>query len=136
MSDYPFTRVGFRLVDNTFQYFEERVMPSPSSSALVLFPDIRTCDIKDFEAALTDIRARRTSIALEYIKGEQMKLTHSRDKVEQKLGRQYDLLGKDIEKLDGILSKIDDRLATIHGLRLDTGLLNSLIDDDEGDEDA
>lgn len=110
---------------------------------MILWPELSLNNLSAFEATLGVVRAIRTAAAIEYTQGEQMKLSLSVDKLEVRLGRQFELLGKDILAVDKAIQRMEDRLAVITGLRHDAGLIAALLinaggsledEDEEGDD--
>lgn len=106
-------------------------------------PDIRKCEShmplilaasyddrtrEEIENHLSSVRARRMVASIEYHKGVTEKLSHESDKIQARIARQYEMLGKDIANLEKYEQKMLDRLTTIEALRQELGLTTDLIE--------
>ena len=102
---------------------------------LVLVKSIKEMDREEIEAHLSLIRMRRMSAALEYAAGKNLKLGKSADKVKQKLERQYDMLGKEIDRLDVMIDKVEQRMIEIESLKQELGMIVESIVPNTADEE-
>lgn len=95
---------------------------------LVLAPSYDDHTREQIENHLEAVRARRMVAAIEYHQGEQMKLTHESDKIQNKIAKQYEMLGKEIARLESAEQKVLDRLTTLETLRQELGLITDLVE--------
>lgn len=78
------------------------------------------------EAHLEAVRSRRMVAALEYHAGIKAKLEHESDKVRQKIARQYEMLGKELIRLESAEQKVFDRLEHLEALKQELGLITDM----------
>ena len=90
---------------------------------LVLQPTIAEMTTEQLEAHLEYVRARRIVAAMEYIEGRHLKYDALADKVRRKLSGQYEMLEKELERLDRALDITERRVEAIEVLRQEYGLL-------------
>jgi hypothetical protein len=90
---------------------------------LVLVKPLSEMSREEQEGHMQLIRSRRMVAALEYAAGKNLKLGRSADKVKHKLDHQYDLLGKEIDRLDIAADKVDKRMIEIETLKQELGLI-------------
>ena len=72
------------------------------------------------------LRARRMVAAIEYFESLKQKYDRRTDVLARRLMQQYDMLGKEIERADKALAKIDARMVTIDGLKAEMGLARDI----------
>lgn len=94
---------------------------------LILAPSFDDHTRAEVEAHLEIVRARRIAAALEYQQSRIQKLTGEQDTLSQKLERNYDQLGKCLERLDRELLKAEDYLNKCTMLKSELGLVHDRI---------
>ena len=80
---------------------------------LQLIPTLEDLNIEQVERHLEGVRTRRLSVAITYQQNKNLKLAKENSKLQQRLSRQVDLLGKEILKLDALLLKCKARCQLI-----------------------
>lgn len=95
---------------------------------LILAPSYDDHTREQIENHLSAVRARRMVAAIEHHRGITEKLEHESDKIQARIAKQYEMLGKEINKLEGAELKVVDRLNTIEALRQELGLTVDMIE--------
>lgn len=95
---------------------------------LILAPTFDTQTRAQIEAHLGVIRTARMSLAVQYHAGEQARLQHEAASVDKKLAKQYELLQKDLIKLEQLDNRCEERLAKCAALLEELGLVIDLIE--------
>lgn len=90
---------------------------------LVLQPTIAEMTTEQLEAHLEYVRARRIVAAMEYIEGQHLKYDALSDKLRRKLSSHYEMLEKELERLDRALDIAERRVEAIELLRQEQGLI-------------
>lgn len=80
---------------------------------LILQPAFSEKSREEIEQHIIQVRARRLSAIVQYHAGVNAKLRHASAQLQQRIAREYFLLGKEIEKADKLDEKIDKRLQTL-----------------------
>lgn len=93
---------------------------------LVLAPSFDDHTREEIEMHLVAVQARRMEAAVEYHTGKDAKLAHESQKIQNKIAHQYMMLGKEIEQLDRIYEKVNDRLAGLTHLKNELGMVMDL----------
>lgn len=83
---------------------------------LVLQPAIDRMSREEVEAHLEEVRARRMTAAIEYQIGTNAKIDRANTVLGRRMEQQYQMLEKEILKLDSLDEKIQKRLNTIESL--------------------
>lgn len=75
--------------------------------------------------------------AIEYTQGVNAKLMHETDKIQRKIRAQYDMLGKEIKKLDSALERVEERVMAIESMKQEIGVITDMmvVTDSEPEED-
>lgn len=95
---------------------------------LVLAPSFDEHTREQIEAHVADVQARRMLAAMEFHAGKNAKLQHESDKIQKRVARQYELLGKEIDALEKAENKVTDRLAGLEHLKNELGLVMDMIE--------
>jgi uncharacterized protein involved in exopolysaccharide biosynthesis len=75
------------------------------------------------------VRARRMVAAIEYHEGVKQKLEYEAEKVRKKMLGQYEMLRKEIDRLDRALENVEKRLTTIGILQQEIGVVYDMAND-------
>lgn len=90
---------------------------------------------EELEAILDGIRIRRIAAAAEYVRGKNQKYAFEIGKLSERIGRNYDMLAKELTALDRAMEKCEKRLVEIDTLKQSQGLISDMMvvgaDDDE-----
>lgn len=81
---------------------------------------------EEIEAHLVQVRARRMVAAIEYANGVNEKLTHESDKIQRRMAKEYEMLGKELVNLEKIEDKVQERLIKLDTLRQELGLVTEM----------
>jgi len=92
---------------------------------------VDTLSRMDVELFVQSARSRRMVAAIEYEAGQNLKLEKAASKLSDRLKREYDMLQKEILKLDNAIEKTDLRLIRIDNLKNELGLIQDVINLDE-----
>jgi hypothetical protein len=65
--------------------------------------------------------------AMVYMEGEQAKLKGHIDKSDRKLWGHYEMLGKELKRLDAALEKVEERMLNIDKIKQDQGLARDMM---------
>jgi len=98
-------------------------MAKGNGVALVLQPTLDDMTEEQLEQRIEQVRARRIVAAMEFIEGEQLKHEALLDKTERKLMAQYEMLGKELDRLDRAIEVCEARVRAIVILRQEVGLI-------------
>jgi len=93
---------------------------------LVLAPSFDDHTREQIETHIAEVQARRMSAAVEYHTGKDAKLAHESSKIQQRIARQYDMLGKELEQLDKVMEKVENRLAGLTHLKNELGMVEEM----------
>lgn len=93
---------------------------------LVLAPSFDDQTRQQIEDYLSIIRSRRMSAALEYSQGQALKLQHETEKLQAKVNRAYEALGKKLAAAEKAEEALQQALAKCEILRGELGLLADL----------
>jgi len=72
---------------------------------------------EELERHIEYVRARRIVVAMEYIEGQKLKIEHEVDKAKRKLKAHYEMLEKELERLDRAIFTCETRVRAIEQLR-------------------
>lgn len=95
---------------------------------LVLSPSFDDQTREQIESHVSEVQARRMLATMEYHAGKNAKLSHESDKIQGRIRKQYDLLGKEINALEKAELKVIDRLAGLEHLKNELGLTMDLLE--------
>jgi hypothetical protein len=95
---------------------------------LVLAPSFDDHTRAQVEAHLDEVRARRIAAALEFQQSKMTKLETEGNMLEVKLYRNYQQLGKALERLDKEIEKVEAYLVTCEVIRGELGLVLDRIE--------
>jgi uncharacterized membrane protein YdfJ with MMPL/SSD domain len=95
---------------------------------LILAPSYDDHTREQIENHLSAVRARRMVAAIEHHKGITEKLTYESDKIQARIAKQYEMLGKELGRLEELENKVQERLVTIEALRQELGLTVDMIE--------
>lgn len=95
---------------------------------LVLAPSYDDHTREQIEAHLEQVRARRMVAAIDYHNGINEKLTHESDKIQRRIAKEYEMLGKELENLEKYECKVQDRLTKLETMRQELGLTVDMIE--------
>src|SRR4249920_2676518 len=98
---------------------------------LQLVPTIEDLNIEQLESHLEGVRTRRLLVALAYQQTKNTKLNKESNRLNARLERNVDLLGKELTKLDAALLKCTARLQLITLLKNETSFVSSMMDLEE-----
>lgn len=90
---------------------------------LVLSPSFDDNTREQIEAHIADVQSKRMLATMEYHAGKHAKLSHESDKIQARVARQYELLGKELNVLEKAENKVIDRLAGLEHLKNELGLI-------------
>ena len=93
---------------------------------LVLSPSFDDHTREQIETHIAEVQARRMSAAVEYHTGKDAKLAHESSKIQQRIARQYEMLGKELEQMDRTIQKVEDRLAGLTHLKNELGMVSDM----------
>lgn len=93
---------------------------------LILSPSFDDHTREQIETHIAEVQARRMSAAVQYHTGKDAKLAHESDKIQNRIARQYDMLGKELEQMDRIIEKVENRLAGLTHLTNELGMVSDL----------
>jgi len=93
---------------------------------LVLAPSFDEHTREAIEAHIREVQSRRMLAAVEYHTGVNAKLGYESDKITKRRDQKYVMLLKEIEQLDRILEKVENRLAEVEHLNNELGLVNDM----------
>jgi molybdenum-dependent DNA-binding transcriptional regulator ModE len=95
---------------------------------LVLAPSFDDHTREQVEAHLEIVRLRRIAGALEYAQGKMLKLESEDNLLGNKLIRNYDQLGKTLQRLDRELEKVEQYLNACQMIRDEMDLVHDRIE--------
>lgn len=95
---------------------------------LVLAPSFDDHTRAQIEQHIEAVRARRMVAAIEHYQGVNAKLSHESDKVQKRMARQYEMLGKELAALEKAELKVLGRLETLEALRQEIGLITDMVE--------
>lgn len=95
---------------------------------LVLAPSYDDHTREQVEDFLAAVRARRMVSAIEHYQGVHLKLTHESDKIQQRMARELEKLGKRIAKLEEAEEKVQESITVLESLRQELGLTVDMIE--------
>ena len=87
------------------------------NGTLVLQPTVAEMTTEELERHIEYVRARRIVVAMEYIEGQKLKIEHEVDKAKRKLKAHYEMLEKELERLDRAIFTCETRVRAIEQLR-------------------
>jgi septation ring formation regulator EzrA len=90
---------------------------------LILAPSFDDHTREEVEAHLEQVRLRRIAGALEYQQSKMLRLEKDSNSVTNKLIRNYEQLGKSLERLDKELDKVESYLQSCQMLRSEADLI-------------
>lgn len=93
---------------------------------LTLAPSFDEHTRDQIEAHVDAVRARRMVAVVEYHNGVNAKLHHESLKLQHKIAKQYEMLGKEIDRLEAAEEKVLARLETLEALRQQTELIGDM----------
>lgn len=102
---------------------------------LKLYPELSDLTREEIEQHLDQVRARRTLAALEYVAGQNLKLTYEADKVQKKVKIAYERLGRAILRLDQADEQVQKHLIDIEELKQELGFVVSQVTVTDRDEE-
>lgn len=82
---------------------------------------------EQIEAHVSAVQARRMIAAIEHYQGVQRKLTQESNKVQLKMSRNYEMLGKELERLEKAENAVLARLETLEALRQQVELIDDMM---------
>ena len=108
-------------------------------SPLQLHPELADLSPETIKQHLELVRVRRMTAAVTYFSGANARYEKRLGQLGRQLDRHYDLLGRDLAKLDLLIDKVENRANTIEMIRQDEGLTQDMVvaipDDDVDKED-
>jgi hypothetical protein len=66
--------------------------------------------------------------AIEHYNGINEKLTHESDKIQRRIEKEYEMLGKELVNLEKYEDKVQERLTRLETLRQELGLTTDMIE--------
>ena len=93
---------------------------------LTLSPSFDEHTRAQIENHVEAVRARRMVSAIEYHNGIQAKLTHESGKLQVRMSKQYEMLGKELERVENAENKVLARIETLEALRQEIGLIEDM----------
>lgn len=87
------------------------------NGTLVLQPTVAEMTTEELERHIEYVRARRIVVAMEYIEGQKLKVEHEVDKAKRKLKAHYEMLEKELDRLDRAIFTCETRVRAIEQLR-------------------
>lgn len=98
-------------------------MAKGNGAALVLQPTLSEMTEEELEQRIESVRARRIVAVMEYIEGQQLKHEEELDKAERKMVAHYEMLGKELERLDRAIETCERRVQQITILKNEVGVI-------------
>lgn len=95
---------------------------------LVLAPSYDDHTRAQIEEHLASVRARRMVAAMEFHAGRTAKLTHESDKLQAKVAKQYERLGKALDKLEAAEQAVMELLDKVEQTKQEYGLVIDMIE--------
>jgi len=103
--------------------------------ALILQPKFSEKSRDEIEAHLMVVRARRMQAVAVFYAGKNAKVMHATAKFQDRIRREYEMLGKDLAKYDRLDEVVEKRLATLEQLLQDLGSAqDQYVELPDGDE--
>jgi enoyl-[acyl-carrier-protein] reductase (NADH) len=101
-----------------------------------LYPELSDLTREEIEAHIELVRARRVVAALEYVAGQNLKLTYEAEKIQKKIKMAYERLGRAIQKLDAADEQVQKHMIEIEELKQELGFTVSQVTVTEKDDDV
>jgi adenine specific DNA methylase Mod len=99
---------------------------------LILSPSFDEQTREQIESYISAVQARRMFAAIEYHQGKAEKLDSEAGKLEARIARQYDMLKKEIDRMEKAEQAVTDRLQNILNIRNELGLVVDMRELHEG----
>lgn len=98
---------------------------------LVLQPLFTEQSREELENFLATVRARRLSVAVEFYETKNQKIEHLSDQMQRRMRGLIDSLNRDLDRLDQLILKCEDRSQKLIGMQQELGLLHATYTDME-----
>jgi hypothetical protein len=95
---------------------------------LVLTPSFDENTREQIELHIAEVQVRRLAAAMVFHSGQNAKLHFESDKIQSRIARQYEMLGKELAALEKAELKVQDRLANLQHLSNELGLVVDLLE--------
>ena len=96
--------------------------------ALELVKTVNEMTNEEVEEMLEGIRVRRLYAVVALQQAENVKLGAELGRLEKRMEKAREMLGKEINRLDNVVEKVEDRLATVAGLREEISHVREMAD--------
>jgi Pyruvate/2-oxoacid:ferredoxin oxidoreductase gamma subunit len=98
-----------------------------TAAKLILAPSFDEHTRAEIEQHLEVVRQRRMLAAFSYAQGVNAKLEHESERIQKRMASHYDMLAKEIERLDKAHAAVEKRLETLTAMQQELGLTQSLF---------
>lgn len=92
---------------------------------LILQPLFTEQSRSQLENYLTVVRARRLAVAAEFYETKNQKIEHLSDKMQRRMQGMIESMNRDLDNLDRLIEKCEDRAQKLIGLQQEVGLLHA-----------
>lgn len=94
-------------------------------------PTLNNLNTKEIERYLAAIQVKRLATQIEYQKARNLKLAMEHSKIEKRLVKQIEMLGKELTKLGEYEVKVKNRLSQVQILKDELDFTQDMIDGTE-----
>lgn len=94
---------------------------------LDLQPSYSTMTREQIEEHLTQVRLRRLQASIVFHEGQNVKFGRQLTVLDRRIQQQYEMLGKEIARLDQLDEKIMDRLVKLESLQQEAEMIKGLV---------
>jgi hypothetical protein len=95
---------------------------------LILQPTFDVKTRQEIEAHIEQVRARRLAASMAYHAGVQQKLSHESDVIQRRIKQQYEMLCKELIRLEKLEDSIQTRLNKLDAMHQELGVVNEMLD--------
>lgn len=110
---------------------------SMAKGGLVLQPSVKSVTRAEYEAHIEIVRSRRMVAAVQYAEGVNAKLGKIESKLAERRKKHYEMLEREIIRLDQVLEKVESRLAAVDEVDNEIGSIQTqFVDANEEVDDS
>lgn len=108
-----------------------------AKGGLVLQPSVKSVTRAEYEAHIEIVRSRRMVAAVQYAEGVNAKLGKIESKLAERRKKHYEMLEREIIRLDQVLEKVESRLAAVDEVDNEIGSIQTqFVDANEEVDDS